>query len=516
MATVDAVARVATTTRDGATRATLVLGDGARVVRVEDVVRVEVRRGGGDDDATRDDDDDDDGGATLRVTAIAPHRAPPRMTRRRSRRKLRTHETACATATVAREARTRCARACGLERDGARAATRGEREARRRVLVIVNPRSGRGEGVKIWETKARAVFEAANIECETRTTKARGEATDVARGLDASLYDGIVAVGGDGTVAELFQGLSEREDREEIYAKMPIGIVPAGSGNALCKSIQHAGGEPCDPVSCALTIARWRTRALDRSEVRFRDSKTASGWGDDSKVTHSLLSTSWGFFSDVDIESERFRFLGGARFTLQAIVRILARRKYRCELLYETTEEGEAYNAQHCDGPHGEPVSGRPGWRRVAGDVLGLWALNVPWGTETTLAAPHAKFDDGSVDVVLVNVTNRKNMLKLLLDFDAGDHARNRAVRYIKAKSFEIYPGTAAAAAGTAAAAAAIVDPSSETNASAPGGGGYIAVDGEVLASRRFRGAAAAPFPYGPFRCDVVRAACAVFAPPRA
>ena len=140
----------------------------------------------------------------------------------------------------------------------------------------------------------------------------------------------------------------------------------------------------------------------------------------------------------------------------------------------------------------------------------------MPWGTETTLAAPHAKFDDGSVDVVLVNVTNRKNMLKLLLDFDAGDHARNRAVRYIKAKSFEIYPGTAAAAAGTAAAAAAIVDPSSETNASAPGGGGYIAVDGEVLASRRFRGAAAAPFPYGPFRCDVVRAACAVFAPPRA
>ena len=166
-------------------------------------------------------------------------------------------------------------------------------------------------------------------------------------------------------MAELFQGLSEREDREEIYAKMPIGIVPAGSGNALCKSIQHAGGEPCDPVSCALTIARWRTRALDRSEVRFQDSKTASGWGDDSKVTHSLLSTSWGFFSDVDIESERFRFLGGARFTLQAIVRILARRKYQCELLYETTEEGEAYNAQHCDGPHGEPVPGRPGWRRV-------------------------------------------------------------------------------------------------------------------------------------------------------
>ena len=511
MATVDAVARVATTGRGRGTRATLVLGDGTRVVRVEDVVRVEVRRRRRRHRHHRDEDDDD--ARTLAVTAIARRRGfPGILTRKRSARRLKTHETACATAAVANEARTRCAEACGLDDADASGTAR---ERRRRVLVIVNPRSGRGEGTKIWETKARAVLEAANIECATRTTKTRGEATNIARELDASLYDGVVAVGGDGTVAELFQGLSEREDREEIYAKMPIGIVPAGSGNALCKSIQHAGGEPCDPVSCALTIARWRTRALDRSEVRFQDSKTASGWGDDSKVTHSLLSTSWGFFSDVDIESERFRFLGGARFTLQAIVRILARRKYQCELLYETTEEGEAYNAQHCDGPHGEPVPGRPGWRRVAGDVLGLWALNVPWGTESTLAAPHAKFDDGSIDVVLVNVTNRKNMLKLLLDFDAGDHARNRAVRYIKAKSFEIYPGAAAAAAA-AATAAAIVDASSETNATAPGGGGYIAVDGEVLASRRFRAAAAAAFPYGPFRCDVIRAACAVFAPPSA
>ena len=257
MATVDAVARVATTGRG---RATLVLGDGTRVVRVEDVVRVEVRRRRRRHRHHRDEDDDD--ARTLAVTAIARRRGFPGIsTRKRSARRLKTHETACATAAVANEARTRCAEACGLDDADASGTAR---ERRRRVLVIVNPRSGRGEGTKIWETKARAVLEAANIECATRTTKARGEATNIARELDASLYDGVVAVGGDGTVAELFQGLSEREDREEIYAKMPIGIVPAGSGNALCKSIQHAGGEPCDPVSCALTIARWRTRALDR------------------------------------------------------------------------------------------------------------------------------------------------------------------------------------------------------------------------------------------------------------
>ena len=110
-------------------------------------------------------------------------------------------------------------------------------------------------------------------------------------------------------------------------------------------------------------------------------------------------------------------------------------------------------------------------------------------------------------------MAHKDGLFAVLRRTDAGDHARNRAVRYIKAKSFEIYPGAAAAAAATAAA---IVDASSDTNATAPGGGGYIAVDGEVLASRRFRAAAAAAFPYGPFRCDVIRAACAVFAPPSA
>ena len=172
MATVDAVARVATTGRG---RGTLVLGDGTRVVRVEDVVRVEVRRR---HHRHRRREDDDDDARTLAVTAIARRRGfPGILTRKRSARRLKTHETACATAAVANEARTRCAEACGLDDADASGTAR---ERRRRVLVIVNPRSGRGEGTKIWETKARAVLEAANIECATRTTKTRGEATNIA------------------------------------------------------------------------------------------------------------------------------------------------------------------------------------------------------------------------------------------------------------------------------------------------------------------------------------------------
>ena len=359
---------------------------------------------------------------------------------------------------------------------------------RRRLFVVVNPKSGKGEGIKIWESKAAWVLASAGFDFDAYVTRAAGEATTLARErFDASRYDGIVAVGGDGTVAEIFQGLNEREDAKETLGKVAIGIVAAGSGNALCKSIQQDADEPCDPVSCALTIARARTRALDSSVVRFLDSKTGE-WSN-SKQAHSLLSTSWGFFSDVDIESEKFRFLGGARFTLQAIVRIISRRTYSCEILYETTEEGEDHNAHFSQGSRGEPVPGRPGWRKIHGDILGLWALNVPWGTECTMAAPFAKFNDGSIDLVVVRPTGRKNMVKLLLAFDAGDHVHNRAVSYLKAKSFEVYPG----------------------KCSSTRSGGFIAVDGEVSAQRHDSKSSQAP--YGPFRCDVRFAGCRVFAP---
>ena len=39
---------------------------------------------------------------------------------------------------------------------------------------------------------------------------------------------------------------------------------------------------------------------------------------------YSFLSVTWAIIADVDIESEKFRSLGGARFTVMAINRIIS------------------------------------------------------------------------------------------------------------------------------------------------------------------------------------------------
>ena len=45
------------------------------------------------------------------------------------------------------------------------------------------------------------------------------------------------------------------------------------------------------------------------------------------KRLYSFLSVGWALISDVDIESEKYRSLGGARFTVGAFVRILGELK---------------------------------------------------------------------------------------------------------------------------------------------------------------------------------------------
>lgn len=48
----------------------------------------------------------------------------------------------------------------------------------------------------------------------------------------------------------------------------------------------------------------------------------------------SFLSVGWGLLSDIDIESERLRAIGGQRFTLWAIARLLGLRKYKGVVSY--------------------------------------------------------------------------------------------------------------------------------------------------------------------------------------
>ena len=72
---------------------------------------------------------------------------------------------------------------------------------------------------------------------------------------------------GDGLMYECVNGLMARPDGAAAMAALPLGIIPAGTGNGLAKSLLSAAGEPYGVVPAALLVARGGVSPIDIAEV---------------------------------------------------------------------------------------------------------------------------------------------------------------------------------------------------------------------------------------------------------
>lgn len=128
-----------------------------------------------------------------------------------------------------------------------------------RYLLVVNPgsrggRSGPRHGYWISEMEARGV------DFHLAETRAPGHARELAQ--EAGGYDGVVAVGGDGTINEVLDGLllSGRRD-------VAMGVLYAGTSPDFCRF--H--GISTDPPTALQRLLESRPRAVDAVRIRYRD-----------------------------------------------------------------------------------------------------------------------------------------------------------------------------------------------------------------------------------------------------
>ncbi|KAK3571759.1 hypothetical protein QTP86_018724, partial [Hemibagrus guttatus] len=213
----------------------------------------------------------------------------------------------------------------------------------RRLLLLVNPFSGRGLAMQWCQTHILPMISQANISYNLIQTERQNHARELIREISLHEWDGIVIVSGDGLLHEVINGLMERPDWEQAI-KTPVGILPCGSGNALAGSINYyAGYDMClrEPllINCCFLLCRGGVRPMDLVSVTTSPpppsaSSEQNGRPSSPKRLFSFLSVAWGFVSDVDIESERYRGLGSARFTLGTLVRLASLRSYKGRLSY--------------------------------------------------------------------------------------------------------------------------------------------------------------------------------------
>ncbi|KAH8345874.1 hypothetical protein KR067_008164 [Drosophila pandora] len=199
-------------------------------------------------------------------------------------------------------------------------------ERRRRVLVLLNPKSGSGNAREVFNMHVTPVLNEAEVPYDLYVTKHSNFAIEFmsTRVLDA--WCCVIAVGGDGLFHEIVNGLLQREDWAHVLPHLALGIIPCGSGNGLARSIAHCYNEPyfSKPVlGAALTVISGRSSPMDVVRVQLQ-----------SRSVYSFLSIGWGFISDVDIESERIRMLGYQRFTVWTLYRLANLRTYNGKISY--------------------------------------------------------------------------------------------------------------------------------------------------------------------------------------
>ena len=152
----------------------------------------------------------------------------------------------------------------------------------RRIALLVNPTSGKGRGGRLLEPVAERL-RGSGVDVDVVIGRDADEAFDRVRDRVAAGVDGVVAVGGDGLVNMALQVVAGTD--------VPLGVVPAGTGNDIARAL----GLPLDdPVAAVdLVVARRDPRRSTWAGPTAGGSPACWGPGFDSMVNERANRMSW-------------------------------------------------------------------------------------------------------------------------------------------------------------------------------------------------------------------------------
>ena len=140
----------------------------------------------------------------------------------------------------------------------------------RRVLVIHNPTAGWRRRRRFEKFMTALVDE--GVDVYVRPTTKRGDAEAFAREADPADVDVIAVAGGDGTINEVINGLSDQT--------IPLAVMPLGTANVLA----HEIGLQMTPKNIARTIAHASPKPISLGVVNGRRFVMMAGFGFDAYV----------------------------------------------------------------------------------------------------------------------------------------------------------------------------------------------------------------------------------------
>jgi len=269
--------------------------------------------------------------------------------------------------------------------------------------VIVNPESNRGRTRKRWGDIREAMKNFIR-EYKYEFTEKPCHATEITRQVIKEGTELVIGVGGDGTMNEIANGFFE--DRQIINPEATLGIVPAGTGCDLTKSLNIPRG-----LGNALkVITEAPPVRMDVGRVRFKNHEGL----DDERFFLNV--------ADFGLGGEVVRRVNQRRLERRAssYVRCLvtAMLQYRSKKV-RIRVDGE-------DIPRDEYLIGAVANGRIFGKGMKI--------------APEARLDDGLFDSVLVRSLNFFEFCLHGWKLFNGSHLSHPKISLIRGRKVEAYP----------------------------------------------------------------------------
>jgi len=262
--------------------------------------------------------------------------------------------------------------------------------------IIVNPIAGRGRTLNKLPLLTR-LFDAQKVPYEVHVTQSAMDAYEKARDVCIAGCDGIIGIGGDGTLQEIVAGMA---DASRGAVTVPLGIFPGGSGNDF-----------------VMTLAGGKTQALARYKQQNEDASIADFF--------TAVTTGRTVLVDL-IKANGMAYLNIGNIGLDA-------RVVRNAIAYKQRFGRYAYVAavyksiaRHTNMPLTVEIDGV----KHEGEYTLVAVCNGQYYGGGLHISPKARLDDGKITLCLVKALSRPKTMLIFPSLMVNRHERLKAVSF--------------------------------------------------------------------------------------
>jgi diacylglycerol kinase (ATP) len=272
-----------------------------------------------------------------------------------------------------------------------------------RFYVVFNPQASRG-GARRARKPIEEAFRREGVTYQIVATERRGHAVELAHAAAAAGWSVVVAVGGDGIVHEVVNGLMRAGDAGLTVPQ--LGIIPIGSGNDFIKML---GIPPHNPAEAVRRIVHGQSRVADVGRV----SRHVSGDGPPG-VWYFANGVGVGFDAQVARHARGIQRLRGLAIYAWALVKTL--RDLRAPRIQVIVD--------------GATVADHP--------LILTTVSNGPCHGGSFWLCPGARVDDGLLDILVADARSLPAVIRLVPLVMFGKHLGQAGVRLMRGRHVEV------------------------------------------------------------------------------